>query len=81
MNGRVISRREREEATAKYLAEPHPPVELDRVQYLVCRCAEFDCKPHQAHFHEMKKFLADAAAAKKPVATEVPATPAERKLG
>ncbi|MFZ3277665.1 MAG: hypothetical protein WA182_12250 [Candidatus Sulfotelmatobacter sp.] len=81
MNGRVISRRERAEATAKYLAEPHPAVELDRVLYLTCHCAEHDYRPHQAHFYEYGKFLADVAAAKKPVSKEVPATPAEGKLG
>lgn len=80
MNGRDITRRERAEATAKYLAEPHAPIELNRAQYLVCRCAEFDCQPHQAHFHEYGKFLADLAAVKKPAAKEMPA-PAERKLG
>ncbi len=81
MNGRVITRKEMADATAKYLAEPHPPVELDRALYLVCRCAECGCKPHQAHFYETAKFLADLAAAKKPVAKEVPGVPAERKLG
>jgi hypothetical protein len=81
MNGRVISRRERADATAKYLADPHPAVELDRVLYLTCHCAEHGCRPHQAHFYEYGKLLADAAATKKPVGKEVPAQPAERKLG
>jgi|HubBroStandDraft_1064217.scaffolds.fasta_scaffold57553_1 hypothetical protein len=81
MNGRVISRREREEATREYLSQPHPHIELDRILYLTCRCAEHGCMPHQAHFYEYQKFLADCAAAKKPVAKEVPVVPEEEKVG
>lgn len=60
MNGRVLTRRERAEATAEFLAEPHPSIELDRARFLICRCAEFGCKPHRAHSHEMWKFNQEA---------------------
>jgi hypothetical protein len=60
MNGRHITRKEMAEFTAKYLSLPHPPIELNLAQYLVCRCAEFGCAPHQAHFHELRKFNEEA---------------------
>jgi len=54
--GRQITRRERAQATAEYLSQPHPPIELDRYLYLLCHCKEFDCKPHRAHFYELAEF-------------------------
>lgn len=60
MNGRLITRKERAEATTEYLSKPHPPIELNRARFLVCRCAEFGCRPHQAHFHEQRKFDEEA---------------------
>jgi hypothetical protein len=56
MSGRRLTSKERADATKEYLAQPHPPVELDRGMYLVCRCSEFDCLPHRAHFHELAEF-------------------------
>jgi hypothetical protein len=60
MSGRLITRRERGEATAEYLSKPHPPIELDRARFLICRCAEGGCRPHRAHLHEMAKFNREA---------------------
>jgi hypothetical protein len=57
---RKITRKERVEATAAYLAKPHPPIELDRARFLICRCAEFDCRPHRAHTAELWKFNQEA---------------------
>jgi hypothetical protein len=76
--GRKITRKERAEATAEYLAAPHPPIELDPGLYLTCRCAEFDCQPHRAHFHELAEFNRQLAAQKKKPGSERPAD--ERKV-
>jgi hypothetical protein len=56
MSGRLITRKERADATKNYLSHPHLPVELDRSVYLLCHCKEFGCKPHRAHFHELAEF-------------------------
>jgi hypothetical protein len=63
VSGRLLTRRERAEATAEYLAAPHPSIELDRGRFLICRCAEGGCRPHRAHFREMARFNREATGA------------------
>jgi hypothetical protein len=57
---RQITRKERAEATAAYLAAPHPPIVLDRARFLICHCVEFGCRPHRAHTNELWKFNQEA---------------------
>lgn len=74
MSGRLLTRKERSDATTEYLSHPHPPVEFDRGLYLLCRCKEFDCKPHRAHFHELRKFNEEATSASQPALPRKKAT-------
>jgi hypothetical protein len=67
MSGRLLTRKERAEATKEYLSKSHPPIELDRGMYLLCHCKEFDCKPHRAHFHELRKFNEEATRVTQPL--------------
>lgn len=79
--GRQLTRKERAQATAEYLAQPHPPIELDRGLYLLCHCREFDCKPHRAHFYELAEFDRQWAGLEQQKATRLIAGLNQRREG